>query len=141
MTCEYHNTYELDAVRYVSAPNLTFQACLKKTKVNLELLTNMNMLLMYENGIKGGICQAISLYLKANNKYLKNYDKSISSSFLKYLDANNLYGWAMCKKLPINEIKWGNVNDYNESIIKSDGINSNYGMILNVDIEYPEKTA
>ena len=136
-----YNIYELDPLKYACAPNLAFQACLNKTSVNLELLTDMNMLLMFENGIRGGICQAIAPYLKANNKYLKNYDKDIPSSFLKYLDANNLYGWAMCKKLPIGGFKWGNVNDYNESIIKNYNIYGEYCMIFDVDIDYPKEIA
>ena len=65
---------------------------LKKTDVKLELLTNFNMLLMVEEGIREGMCHAIHRYAKANNKYMKNYDKKEESSFLKYLDANNLYG-------------------------------------------------
>ena len=65
---------------------------LKKTKVELELLTNTYMLLMVEKGIRGGMCQAIHKYAKANNKYMKNYDKNIESSYLIYLHANNLYG-------------------------------------------------
>ena len=66
---------------------------LKKTKVELELLTNTDMLLMVEKGIRGGMCQAIHKYAaKANNKYMKNYDKNIESSYLIYLHANNLYG-------------------------------------------------
>ena len=99
----------------------------------------MDMLLMFENGIRGGICQAIVPYLKANNKYLNNYDKNIPSSFLKYLDANNLYGWAMMKKPPVRGFKWGNVKDYDENLIKDCNENGKYGMIFEVDIEYPEK--
>ena len=100
-----HDKYGLDPVRYASTPNLAWQACLKQTSVNLELLIDMDMLLMFEQGIRGGICQAIVPYVKANNKYLKNYDKNIPSSFLKYIDANNLYGWTMIKKLTIRGFK------------------------------------
>ena len=98
--------YELDTVYFVSAPGLSWQACLKKTGVELELLTDYNMLLIIEKGIRGGICQSTYSYAKANNKYTKNYSKSIESSFIKYLDGNNLYGWALSQKLPINGFKW-----------------------------------
>ena len=79
---------------------------LKKTKVELELLTDINMLLTVENGIRAGIWQATHKYAKANNRYMKNYDKNIESSYLEVLDANNLYGWAMSQKLPVNRFKW-----------------------------------
>ena len=84
--------YELDPAHFLSAPGLAWQACLKKTKVELELLTDIDMLLMVEKGIRGGICQAIHRHAKANNKYMKNYNKDIISSHLMYLDAKNLYG-------------------------------------------------
>ena len=87
--------YELDPVHFVSVPRLTWQACLKKTDVNLELLTDIDMLLMFEEEIGRGMCQAIYRYAKSNNKYIKNYDKNIKSLYLNHLDANNLYGWAM----------------------------------------------
>ena len=70
-------------------------ASLLKTKVKLELLINIDMLLMAEKGIRGRICHAIHRHTKANNKYIKNYYKNIESSYLMYLDANNLYEWAM----------------------------------------------
>ena len=76
----------------MSAPGLAWKACLKETKVKLELLTDIEMLLMVEKETRGGICQAIHRYAKANNKYMNNYDKDIISSYLLYLDANNLYG-------------------------------------------------
>ena len=84
--------YQLDLAHFLSAPGLAWQACLKKTKVELELLTNNDMLLMVEKGTRGGICQAIHRYAKANNKYMKNYAKNITSSYVAYVDANNLYG-------------------------------------------------
>ena len=98
--------YELDPAHYLPAPGLAWQACLKKEKVELELLTNINMLLMVEKGIRDGICQSIYRYAKANNKYMKNYVKSIESSFKEHLDASNLYGWVMSQKLPVNGFKW-----------------------------------
>ena len=79
----------------MSAPGLALQACFKKTEVKLELLTDIDMILMIEKGIKNEICHAIHKYAKANNKYMKNYDKRIESSYIEYLDAKNLYGWRM----------------------------------------------
>ena len=76
----------------MSVPRLARQACLKKTGVKLELITNFDMVLMTEKGIRGGIYQAAHTYAKANNKYMKNYDKNIESSYIEYLDANTLYG-------------------------------------------------
>ena len=89
--------YGLDPSYFLSPPGLAWQACLKKTEVKLELLTDINMPLMIEDGIRGGMCQSVHRHGKANNKYLKNYNKSIESSYLIYLDANNLYGWACLK--------------------------------------------
>ena len=98
--------YELDPTCFVSAPGLAWQACLKKTGVKLELITDYDMLLMIEKEIRGGICQATQKYAKENNKYMKNYNKKNESSYIEYLDANNLYGSVMSQKLPINGFKW-----------------------------------
>ena len=95
--------HELDPIHFLSAPGLAWQACLKKTEVELELLTNIDMLLMAEKGTRGRICQAIHRYAKAKNKCMKNYNKDTTSSYLMYLDANNLYGWAMSQKV---SCKW-----------------------------------
>ena len=103
--------YELDPAHFLSAPGLAWQACLKKTEVKLELLTDTDILFMIEEGIRGGICQAIYRYAKANNKCMDNYDKKITT-YLLYLDANNLCGWALSQKLPINGSKW--VEDLSE---------------------------
>ena len=104
-TCMEH--YKLDPAHFYTAPGLAWQACLKKTKVKLELLSDLDMLLMFEKGIRGGIVQAVHRYAKANNKYMGDqYDESIESSYLQYLDANNLYGWAMTQPLPTGGFKW-----------------------------------
>ena len=98
------------------------------------------MLLMFESRIRGGICQSIHRYAKANNKYMKNYNRNIPSSFLLYLDANNLYGWAMCKKLPISNFKWtDDSSKYTENFIKNYDENSDGGSILKVDVEFPKQ--
>ena len=102
------------------------------------------MLLMIENGIKGGMCQTIHRYVKAkyikNNKYMKNYDKNIESSYLMYLDANKLYWWAMSQKLPVNGFEWvEDLSQFKEDFIKSYDNNSHIGYFLEVDVEYPKK--
>ena len=85
--------YELDPTHFLSAPGLAWQACLRKTKLNLELLTNIDMFFMVEKGIRGGTCQTIHRHAKENNKYMKNHDKNIESSYLIYLYVSNLFGW------------------------------------------------
>ena len=83
--------YELDPIYFLSAPGLAWQAFLKNTGIKLELIPDYDMLLMIEKGIRGGICRATHRHIKANNKYMKYYDKNIESSYREYLDANNLY--------------------------------------------------
>ena len=92
---------------------------------------------MVEEEISGGICQVIYIYAKANNKYMINYDKSIESSYLVYLDANNLYGWAISQKLSVNGFKWlEDLSEFNESFIKNYDQNSDRGYFFEVDAEY-----
>ena len=95
---------------------------------------------MVEEGIRGGICHGIHRYAKANNKYMNNYEKSIESSYLMYLDANNLYGWAISQKWPVNGFKWAEkLSKFNERFIKSYNENSDKGYFLEVDVAYPKK--
>ena len=134
--------YQLDPVYFVSVPGLAWQTCFKKTGVTLELLTDIDMLLMIEKETRGGICQATYRYAKANNKYMKNYNKNIESSYVQYLDANNLYGWVMSQKFPVNGFKWvkqEELSKFNEDVIKNYDENSNAGYFIEVDIDYPKE--
>ena len=92
--------YELDSAHFFICTQTSM------AKVILELLTNNDMLMLVEKRIRGGICNVIARYAKASNKYMKNYNKSIESQQLMYLDANNLHGWAIFQKLPVNCFKW-----------------------------------
>ena len=131
--------YRLDPAYFLTAPGLAWWVCLKKTEVELELLTDNNMLMMFEKGIRGGMCQATYRYAKADNKYMKNYDKNKESSFLMYVDANNLYGWAMSKKLPVDGFKWiDDLTMFTEDFIKIYDEESDIGYMLVVDVEYPK---
>ena len=133
--------YELDPGHFLSLPGLAWQACLKKTNIELELLTDYDMLLMVEEGIRGVICHSIHRYAKANNKYMKNYNNNEESSYIQYLDVNNLYGGAMSKKLPVNGFRWldsDEINEINEEFIKNYNENNKNGYILEVDVKYPK---
>ena len=97
---------------------------------------------MFEEGIRGGMCQATHRYAKANNKYMNNHDQNEESSYLEYLDPNNLYEWAMSQKLPARNFKWiekGDISKFNEAFIKNYDENSDKGYIFEVDVKYPEK--
>ena len=131
--------YELDPASFLSLPGLAWQACLKKTNIELELLTDYDMLLMVEEGIRGGICHSIHRYAKANNKYIKNYNNTEEPSYIQYLDANNLYGWAMSKKLPVNGFKWTDNSIINEEFINNYNKSDKKGYILEVNVKYPKK--
>ena len=130
--------YELDPAHFLSSPGQAWQGCLKKTQVELELLTDNDMLLMFEEGTRRGICQATDRYAKANNKYMKNYDKNKESSYLVYVDANNLCGWSMCKKLPVSDFNYiDDILILTEDFIKNYDEDSDKGYIFVVDVEYP----
>ena len=112
--------YELNAAKSFSVPGLALQTALKKTKIKLVLLTDIDMLLMVEISIRRGICYSIDWYAKANNKYLKNYDKNKESSYLQLWDLNNLYGWEISQKLPVNNFEWmKGTFQFNEEFIKT----------------------
>ena len=132
--------YGLDPVYYYTAPGLAWDAMLKMTKINLELLSDVDMLLMIEKGIRGGISIISNRYGKANNKYMKDFNKKELSIFLMYVDANNLYGVGMSEKLPIHSFKWMTnqeiENLFNNQIVQ---VWEKTPCILEVDLEYPEE--
>ena len=105
-----------------------------------DLLTDIDILLMVKKGIRGGTCRSIYRYSKANNKYMIDYDKNKKSSYIQYWILNNLYGWAMSQKLPVDNIEWiKDTSQFNEDFIKKYNKVSNEGYFLEVDVQYFEK--
>ena len=135
------NNYGLDPAHYFTAPGLAWDACLKMTCVNLELLSDPDILLMWERCIRGGISMISNIYGKANNKYIKgDFNKNEPSKYIMYLDANNLYGCAMSKKLPTHGFKWMSGGEL-ENLYENQELHTwnKTPCILEVDLQYPEK--
>ena len=123
--------YELDALHYYTAPGLAWDAMLEITEVEIDLISDPDMYLMVEKGIRGGISTIMKRYARANNKYIKAYDKDQMSAYIPYLDANNLYGWAMRHKLPVKDFCWMSEDELENWESKP--------CILEVDLEYPKE--
>ena len=127
----------MDPAHFYTAPGLAWKACLKKTRIRLELLLDPNMLLMFERGIKGGITQPINRWTKANNPYMgSEFDPDEKTNYLQYLDANNLYGWAMSQPLPTRGFRWVDIKP--DKISKLAKCKSK-GYLLEVDVPYPKE--
>ena len=124
--------YKLDPLHYITSPGLAWDAMLKMTGINLELITDIDMQLFIEKGLRGDISYIAHRHAEANNKYTRNYDPDKPSSYIMYLDANNLYGWAMSQPLPYRNFRWVRVDSV---IPKRKGI----GHIYEVDLEYPKE--
>jgi hypothetical protein len=132
------SVYKLDPAHYYTSPGLSWDAMLKYTGVELELLEDIDMHLMVEAGLRGGVSMISNKFAKANNHYLTNYDSTEPNSYIAYLDANNLYGWAMSQYLPEKDFVWmveEEINNFDVSTIED---NSDIGYILEVDLTYPE---
>ena len=130
--------YGLDPAHYHTSPGLSWDALLKKTGVEFELFTDLEMYLFVERGMRGGISMVSNRYAKASNPLLQDYDPSRPNKYIMYLDANNLYGWAMSKPLPKRDFKWKRVMPTEEDIVKKKE-NAKNGWILEVDLEYPKE--
>ena len=136
-TCLHH--YSLDPVHYYTSPGLAWDACLKETGQELQLLHDYDMLMMFERGIRGGMTHIAKRYAEANNKYMDNYDSNKPSTYIQYLDANNLYGWAMSQPLPTHGFKWLKDLTVDSVINFLERRKTNKGYIFEVDLEYPSK--
>ena len=128
--------YKLDPCHYYSAPGLAWDACLKMTKIKLELISDIDMHNFIEKGLRGGVSIITHRKATANNQDMKDYNKEKPSKHIIYLDANNLYGWAMIQSLPYGGFKW---TDPKQFKLKNVGENSEIGHILEVDLEYPKE--
>ena len=132
--------YELEPAKFIFSLGWAWQAALKKTKVKLDLLTDIDVLIMVEKFIREGICQSIYQYTKINKKYLKDYDKNKESLNLQYWDVNNSYDWVMPQELPVNNFKWiKDTSQFNENVIRNYNEESDEGYFLKVDVQYLEK--
>ena len=129
--------YSLDPAHFYTSPGLARKACLKQTGIKLELLTDPDMLLMFERGIRGGTTQAVCKYILANNKYMGDkFNPNEDTTYLQYLDTNNLYGWAMSQPLPTGGFKWVDVNPNEISELAT---RTDKGYLLEVDVSYPKE--
>ena len=129
--------YSLDPCNYVGVPSFGWDAMLLKTGVELELLKDSDMYLFYERGIRGGQSVIFNKEAYANNKYMEKYNKDEETSFISYLDANNLYGHAMNRPLPYADFKW--IDPITNDTIMNYDENSEIGYTLEVDLHYPEE--
>ena len=125
--------YKLDPAHYYSAPGLSWNACLKMTGIELELISDVDMYLMIERGLRGGMSVISHRTAEANNKYMKSYDPDKPSKFITYLDANSLYSWSMIKYLPYGGFKWIDTESFSLDNVRAD---SDIGHILEVDLTY-----
>ena len=127
--------YNLDPAHYYSCLGFAWDAMLKMIGINLELITDIDMYLMVEIGLRDGVSYIANRYSKPNNKYLSDYDKNKGSSYLMYLDANNLYGWAMSQPLPTGRFKWLKEDKWDD-IFKN---KERKGYFIDCDLEYPKE--
>ena len=132
--------YKLDPAYFMSLPGLAWQPCLKHSEMKLELISDVDMLLMLEEGIREGMCHSVFRNAKASNKYMKDYYEKKESSFMIYTDYNNLYGKAMSEKLPVGGFEWvDDISELDENFIKNYDEDSNLAYFIKADIKYPKE--
>ena len=131
--------YKLDPCHYFTSPSLSWDTMLKMTNIKLELMTDIDMFQLIEKSMRGGVSYIANRYGNANNKYMKEYDEKAPSKYIMYLDANNLYGWAMSQYLPTGNFKWMTDKEISKKNLGKYELNSKEGLILEVDLEYPKE--
>ena len=131
--------YKLDPCHYFTSPGLSWDAMLKMTNIKLELMTDIDMFQFIEKGMRGGVSYIANRYGKANNKYMKEYNEKAPSKYIMYLDANNLYGWAMSQYLPTGNFKWMSDKEIKRIDLGKYKADGKKGLILEVDLEYPQE--
>ena len=131
--------YKLDPCHYFTSPGLSWDAMLKMTNIKLELMTDIDMFQFIEKGMRGGISYIANRYGKANSKYMREYNEKAASKYIMYLDANNLYGWAMSQYLPTGGFKWLTEKQIENTELAKYNDDSKKGLILAVDLEYPKE--
>ena len=130
----YLKYYGLDPCHYFSSPGLSWDAMLKMTVMKLEKISDIDKYLFIEKGLRGRISYIVKRCAKANNKYMNDYDPKKPSTFISYLDMNNLYSWAMSEYLPFEKFKWlKNIDGFNVMSINEKDL---IGYLLEVDLEY-----
>ena len=129
--------YELDPCHFFSSPGLSWDAMLKKTGTELEKISDIDKYLFIEKVTRGGVSYIAKRYAKANNKYMNDYDPKKSSTFIIYLDKNNLYSWTMSEYLPCEKFEW--LENTDEFDVMSINEKSDIGYLLEVDLEYPKE--
>ena len=131
--------YKLDPCHYFSSPGLSWDAMLKMTKIKLELITDIDMFQFIEKGLRGGVSYIANRFSEANNKYMENFDENKPSKYIMYLDANNLYGWAMSQYLPTGNFKWLTKEQINKTNLANYSEEHDEGLLLEVDLDYPQE--
>ena len=132
------DTYKLDPAHYYTAPGLAWDSMLRCTGVQLKLLEDLDMYLMLESGIRGGVSVISKKWAKANNHYTEDYDPSKTSNYLMYLDANNLYGWGMSQKMPYDNFEWVEEEQLSQMDVSTLPEDADTGYIFEVDLSYPQ---
>ena len=131
--------YKLHSCHYFKSPGLSCDAMLKMTNIKLELMTHIDMFQFIKKGMHGRVSYIMNRYRKANNKYMKEYDEKVPSKYIMYLDANNLYGWAMSQYLPTGNFKWMTDKEISKIDLGKYKKDGKKGLILEVDLEYPKE--